>query len=333
METRIELDDLIKRAGGGDAPSAMTVLRRLASGDHHEQFAALEALNPVAESSFWYHVLEFLATGRWGGVTTREGKDTSFRQALKPKGRALFVAAPSDEPAGLARKEALLHGIASNNPRISRLAIDLAGGTKNKALVASLIAVLEKGRGQARLQAAHAIGRLPDESAVPALIAALQSDDELFVGLAKDALVEIGAPAVLPLATILSDSHSSEQIRWMAARALVRIADPRAIPALVAGLHDSNSGVRWLCADALIHLRSEGLRAVLHALATQPITPWLADAAGHVLGHDLANRDIVKSVVQALHGADANVMTPIAAEHALRLLDEAEKSFAYPKAL
>ena len=329
METRTELADLIARATKGDAPSAMMVLRQMASGNPDEQFAALQALYPVTEPSFWHHVLELLATGRWGGMTTREGQNASFRQALKPKIRALFLAAPSDEPAGRARQEALRQGIASSNPRISRVAIDLAGDTKNKALLEPLIAVLEKGRGQARLQAAHALGRLPDERAVPVLITALQSDDELLAGLAKDTLVAIGGPAVVPLTRILADSRSSDQMRWMAARALVRIADPGAIPALVAGLHDANYGVRWLCADALINLKSEGLRAVLHALATQPMTPWLADSAGHVLRHARAYREVVKPVLQALHSVDASVTTPIAAEQALNRLDEAGKVIAH----
>jgi HEAT repeat protein len=71
----------------------------------------------------------------------------------------------------------------------------------------------------------------PDPQAVPVLIAALDDPDHLVSSLASDALADIGEPAVLPLLAVLEKGSLATRIE--AVRALAKIADPRAIPALV----------------------------------------------------------------------------------------------------
>jgi len=43
-----------------------------------------------------------------------------------------------------------------------------------------------------------------------------------------------------------------QQVRWEAAKTLVIIADPLAIPALIKGLKDEIFDIRWLAAEALM---------------------------------------------------------------------------------
>ncbi len=80
----------------------------------------------------------------------------------------------------------------------------------------------------------------PDPNGVAALIAALQSGDQLLAYLAGSALITTGAAAVPALIEVLQSGPPPARLE--AARALAAIADPRAIPALIQAL-DQGSAV------------------------------------------------------------------------------------------
>jgi HEAT repeat protein len=73
-----------------------------------------------------------------------------------------------------------------------------------------------------------ALGRIGDRRAVDTLIQSCRHQNLAWV--AKDALVEIGTPAVEPLIEVLN--HDNPDIRFMAVRVLGELADPRAVEPL-----------------------------------------------------------------------------------------------------
>ncbi len=124
----------------------------------------------------------------------------------------------------------------------------------------------------------------PDSQNPDFLVRELESKDGVVREKARNQLVHLGTSATDRLIGTLGHPH--EQVRWEAAKALESIADPRAVPALVASLEDENSDVRWVAADALIAIGHECLEVLVEALIRAPDSTWLREGAHHVL-HDL----------------------------------------------
>ena len=83
----------------------------------------------------------------------------------------------------------------------------------------------------------------PDDKSVPALVNALHDPDSMVSTLAANALVKIGEAAVLALLLVFEEDENSIQVkaaRLGAMRALATIADPRAIPAMMAALEENS---------------------------------------------------------------------------------------------
>ena len=139
---------------------------------------------------------------------------------------------------------------------------------------------------------------------------------------AREKLVEVGKPAVLALIGALKSP--SEKTRWEAAKALGEIRDPRAASALVDSLEDAEAAVRWLAAKALIALGRRGLVAVLHGVERCVDNLWLKDGVIHVL-HTLVRDGIAPEaapVLEALEDIAPRIEAPVAAYHALQLLQQ-----------
>ena len=93
----------------------------------------------------------------------------------------------------------------------------------------------------------------------------LSDRDGLVRQKARLQLVEMGTPAGPALAQVLRGAPS-KNARWGAAKALVEIRDPRAVPALLDALEDRDSDVAWLAAVALNKLGKAAWKAVLQRL-------------------------------------------------------------------
>jgi HEAT repeat protein len=89
----------------------------------------------------------------------------------------------------------------------------------------------------------------PEGNAVPSLVRALMDEDPLVVGLAVDALVEIGSPAVPALLDVLD--NGPQAARLMAVRALAGIGDQRSIPSLFAALEEGSALLEYWAAEGL----------------------------------------------------------------------------------
>jgi hypothetical protein len=131
-----------------------------------------------------------------------------------------------------------------------------------KPAVPALIATLKYGDWGVRKKAAETLGEIGDDSAVPALIAALKEGGrgenywmatDWAAEAAVEALVKIGKAAVPALIAALTDKD--KYMRYWAAKALVKIGDVSAVPALKTAdrAHHEQQGCCPFC-DALRQL-------------------------------------------------------------------------------
>jgi HEAT repeat protein len=100
-----------------------------------------------------------------------------------------------------------------------------------------------------RSGAALALGELKAEIGVERLARLLREEEGCAGDHAADALSKIGEPAVSLLVGALGDARSRVRVR--AARALVPIQSPDAIPALFQALDDASYVVRHYAEEAL----------------------------------------------------------------------------------
>ena len=157
---------------------------------------------------------------------------------------------------------------------------------------------------------------------IGSLVADLASRDGGVRVAAREALVDIGRPAVDSLVGTLTDSRT--QLRWEAAKALGGIADPATAGALALALDDKVFDVRWLAAEGLIAIGREALVPVLRVVIGRAESPLCRSGAHHVL-HDLAAGDedlkeILAPVLAALDGRAPSVEVPLAAENVIAAL-------------
>jgi HEAT repeat protein len=121
-----------------------------------------------------------------------------------------------------------------------------------------LIPLLSDPSADVRAAAALAICNHPGEAAISPLISLLRDEDSLVAGLAGNALVAIGKPAVPSLMEAAGQAPSAARI--LAVRALAEIKDPRAIPTLLKALEEDSSLLSYWAEEGLQRL---GLNMIL----------------------------------------------------------------------
>lgn len=94
-----------------------------------------------------------------------------------------------------------------------------------------------------------ALRKRPSPEAIQALVSLLGDRDALTRRLAGDALLAIGSPAVPELLEVLQSGEYSSRLE--AVRALARIGDPRAIPALFEALDEGSALVEYWASEGL----------------------------------------------------------------------------------
>jgi HEAT repeat protein len=164
-----------------------------------------------------------------------------------------------------------------------------------------------------------------DSADIPALIATLAGNDGLARQRAREALVDIGKPAVGALIEALAAPDSNHHLRWEAAKALSDLEDPEAASVLVNALEDEDFGVRWLAAEGLISLGQDGLAPLLATLVQRSDSAVLRESAHHVL-RMLNKGDLhaqIGPVLAALEDIQPILEVPVAAHAALHALEAA----------
>jgi HEAT repeat protein len=114
---------------------------------------------------------------------------------------------------------------------------------------ALLVSALSDPEKSVRWCAGLALRTHPSEQAIPALILLLSDEDALTRRLAGDALVAVGGETVPQLIDALQ--HAGHLARIEAVRALARIGDQRAIPALFEALDDSSALIEYWASEGL----------------------------------------------------------------------------------
>lgn len=148
---------------------------------------------------------------------------------------------------------------------------------------------------------------------IEALIRLLASDDATQRSNARGELVQMGTPAVGQLSAALK--HEQSHVRWEAAKALGKIADPNAIPALLDALADDDHDVRWVAGEALIAIGPGTLEPLLQKLLQPGRPEWFYDGAHHVVRelNKSASDDVLKPLLEAFHTTEVEVSIPVAA--------------------
>ena len=166
-----------------------------------------------------------------------------------------------------------------------------------------------------------------NESRIDTLIKQLSDKDGQVREKARLTLVDIGKEATLALTKLLT--AKDKQTRWEAAKALVSIADPAAIPTLIKTLEDDIFDIRWLAGEALVAIGPDCIRPLLEALSTGAKNLFLREEARHVFKYLLRDNPkanelivILKPVIDALNGSAASVEVPGVAKTALEKLNK-----------
>jgi HEAT repeat protein len=157
---------------------------------------------------------------------------------------------------------------------------------------------------------------------VEVLIARLSDESWQERRRARQSLARAGGVAVERLAEVLE--KGDDTARWEAAKALVRVRDPRAVPSLVRATQDANPGVRWLASEALTEVGRPSLVPLLQRLSEDSHSPWLQEATHHVC-HALAHGDlrpVLEPVLAALEHQMGEPVTVVPA--ALAALQQLE---------
>ena len=157
------------------------------------------------------------------------------------------------------------------------------------------------------------------------LVNKLGSDDGFVREHARLSLIDLGKEAVPSLIQALASRQ--QQVRWEAAKALAKIADPKSISSLIKALQDEVFDIRWLAAEALIAIGIDSIKPLLIALADEPKELFLREGAHHVIKYIIGQNSkkpelnkILKSVEQALDSTVPGIAVAGAAKDALEKL-------------
>jgi HEAT repeat protein len=150
-------------------------------------------------------------------------------------------------------------------------------------------------------------------AAIETLISELSSDDDATRSRAVHHLVALGRNASPALTRALAAERVG--LRWRAAWALGKIADPATTPDLLRALEDEDIGVRWLAAEALSSIGTAALAPLLERLIHRADSVLFREGATHVL---LSHADgplapAVHRVLRALDHSASEVAAPVAA--------------------
>jgi HEAT repeat protein/beta-lactamase regulating signal transducer with metallopeptidase domain len=180
---------------------------------------------------------------------------TALVESAKPMDA--FAAAATETAAGLAEtvSRGMLPKVAARRPQV---AIPDTIDTRKRKVVDAFIGALDDEDEQIRRQAAHMLGEIEDERAIPALKETLKNDDSREVRRAALwALSEMDTdeimPVLLDLAADETDDEARRQLAWMIGENADR-GDRRAGEVLIKLLKDGDAEVRATAVWALAEM-------------------------------------------------------------------------------
>lgn len=260
-----------------------------------EELKLLEYLTDAEKPIIRYRAAELL-----GGLTTSRNQEARERAT-----RALRRTAKTDDHEAV-RAAAIDALYLRDEDALEALVEEVAAAGADDppawTRVDHITEWLEADYPEFRLIAADALGRIGDESAVPALVGVLDDPDVRVRVRAVEACGEIGDPrAIDALADHLEDSH--DQVRREAATALAKIGTEAAMAALAPAARSRTESVRVIAIDALgsagsleaLPLLIDGLEdngELVRRTATRSILELLANAPpdrSHTIRNEVAD--------------------------------------------
>ena len=213
----------------------------------------------------------------------------------------------------------LLKALQDEDWFVRRGAAEALGATRNAAAVPGLIRALKDSDSDVRWVAARALGAIGDASAVPALLEALHDRDQLVPEAAAWALWQIGKPSVPGLIEAMRDA--SADVRGAAVEALSAIADPLAVPGLIARLSDTE--VPWLAEERICDMAVVALRRIGTPEALKAVEQW---EGGHLAPEVYDDYKTPAPVEPAILQAEAKAEAEISRVQSIPELLEALRS-------
>ena len=122
------------------------------------------------------------------------------------------------------------------------------------------------------------------------LISNLGSDSGLVRQKAREEMVKLGQNVIDYLMELLS--HPKHIYRWEAVKTLEEIEDPLAIPLLIQSLEDDNEDVRWIAAKGLVKLGKKSILPLLKVLEEKSDSVFILEGAHHVFSDLRENNEL-----------------------------------------
>lgn len=317
--------ETISAAAQGDFSAGEVVLRALATSDVGSYLRTRAKLRQEADPNLWEYLVEYLSTRQWSGHPVRIPGSGSDRRELDRRIRDAFLPDLGAAAEG-AKLRALRTSIRKPEVRIQKTALDLIGLRRDLGATEEVIGALTSNSLVVKEAGAEALGQLGGVTAVAPLIGALHAEHDVLGRVVAHALVCVGTEAVPALIDALNDPDVF--VRRHAAEALAEIGDLRAIDPLLRAVEDADVTVRWKAARGLARLGRPAVLALLRALETRPLTPWLAQGAERVLhGAPLGDESFrLQPIADALYHSTASLEVPLRAAEVLREIEALSES-------
>ena len=309
--------NMLKHALTGDIKAAKRILYYLSSSNPILCQIMQKAIHDLRDSHIWYMLLRHLSWHQWDEYIDSDqqfGLDGSERidQSI------IEVFTQDDHEWEKAEKETtLLANINDPDSMIQQACAYLLALRGYPMVIPVLADTIKNGTRKWQLRAIKALETLNDErSARPLLMALTMNRDELHREACR-ALNNLGSLA--KSAWIEALDHSDNQIRWEAARGLGQIGDARAVDILAGGLLNESYSVRWATSDALAHLGTQAIPAILTILSQHKLNEPSCNTAFHALHGILSasTQEHIEPLLDALRGPAPDIEVPVIARHLL----------------
>ena len=138
------------------------------------------------------------------------------------------------------------------------------------------------------------------------LIEDLQNSKGLIRQKARDELVKNGSDSI-PYLNALKDSPK-HKTRWEVVKALGQIGHKDSVHTLIHALEDEKSDVRWLAAEGLVHIGTETIHHLMHALEEKYKSLHFRNGVHHVL-HSIKEKEehLMDEVHEMMHSLEKHI--------------------------